>query len=395
LKELLRFFLPSNYHSTVLHPDYPWLSLNIKEWLQNPRQWPAAFRIAWGNHQLAKRYLKALKQGKIPDILQEMQSRIQESWDYLEHLNKNLKNFFREPRGSLLIATSLKQQENLFRYQELLKREGQSLQPLTAQEVQEKYGFLPRGALCFMEKKQDFIFAPDFLNKIVREIQQQGGAIKTNWHLSKMYLETDKQEGGLFEFYERNESGEKIHHYRRFSRAHLSLGPTSYSPPIYDLLSVTGVSMNVLLVGVALKGGPMVCGQTNHLVPLLPPQVINMKDPLSGVIKALPVSFARLSAAGSVSPLNRGCAWYTYDGRQAVHLLHRVRESLPPEIKIQVLSVTGCNRVIGKDGRQIEVHPTLTLNNKKIICPQVTIQIGAGGGGLTQMGAVPKKMKKS
>ncbi len=389
LKELLRNALPRGYHRSVLHPDFEWLSLNLSEWLRNPRQWPAAFRVAWGNYQLSKNYLRALGQGKLPAVLKEMQQRTQASWDYLQTHPELL----RGPRGSLLIAYTERQVQNLLQNQAFLKQEGRELRPITPEEAQKKYGLRPRNALCLMEKSQDFLFAPDFQKKICGAIQKQGGEIKTDWRLVRVYLDTDQQEGGVMEFSESLSPQKEQLHFRKFSRAHLSLGATSYQPRLYDLISVTGVSMNVLILGADFQGGPLVCGGSNHIVPLLPPCFIEMKNPRSGKNKILPVTFARLCAAGSVSPLDRGKAWYHYDGRHAVHLLHRVRETLPPEMSVQVLSVIGCNRVIGKDGHQVELHPTVCLGKKKIRCEQLTIQVGAGGGGLTQMGAIPQKMR--
>jgi hypothetical protein len=393
LTELLRACRPTAYNTRVLDADYPWLSLNFGEWLRSPRQWPAAFRVAWGNHLASRRYAQELREGKVPEVLQRMRQRTQLSWKYLENLNQRLGGLFREPRGSLLIAGSPQQAEGYQRDAAFLKEEGLQLLPLTPEQVREKYGLVPRQAFALMEKTHDFIFETDFLPKITNELLKQGGELKNNWRLLRVYVDTDQDEGGVLEFRETSATGEPIQHYRRFSRAHLSLGPTPFRPWVYDLISVTGVSINALILGAELTGGPLVCGGSNHIVPLLAPQTIEMKDPDSGQTRPVNVTFARISAAGCVSPLDRGNNWYTYDGRHAVHLLHRVRETLPPEMSVKVLSVTGCNRVIGKDGQQMELHPTLVVNGKKRSCPQVTIQIGAGGGGLTQMGAVPGEKK--
>lgn len=394
MKEVLRLFFPTAYETAVLNPDYPWLSMNWLEWLKNPRQWPAAFRVAWGNHHLSTLYAQALKKGEIPEIIHEMRNRTQASWDYLEMINKKFGGLMREPRGSLLIASTPKQVENLKRDRERLKAEGRELLSLTPEQAQEKYGLTPCKAMDLMEKTHDFVFEPDFLKKISEQIQVHGGEIKTKWRLKRVYIDTEKMEGGILEFCELNSKQEKISHYRKFTEAHLSLGPTPFHPRVYDLISVTGVSMNALIIGADFNGGPIVCGGTNHLVPLMSPRLIEIKDPKSGELKTEKVTFARISAAASVSPLDRGKKWYTYDGRHAVHLLHRIRETLPQDLQVKILSVTGCNRVIGKDGRQVEIHPLISVDNKKISCDSVTIQIGAGGGGLTQMGAVPQRLIK-
>jgi hypothetical protein len=388
----LSLFQEAAFESTVLDPDFPWLSLNWREWIKKPQEWPAAFRVAWGNQRLSKHYTQALQNSSLPLLQHELQARVKASGDYLKTLNKKLGKLLREPQGSLLIAATPKQVEALNQMSQALKTEGLELGSLTPEEAETKYGILPRGALALREKKHDFIFEPDFLKKMTQELVRIGGELKTNWRLKTVYIDTTTQKGGILEFYEENAACEKTYHYRRFIQAHLSLGPTLFRPSVYDLISVTGVSMNALLIGADLRGGPLVCGGTNHIVPLLAPKQLTLKDPQTGELKSLPVTFARLSAAASVSPLDRGAAWYTYDGRHAVHLLHRIRETLPKAVEVKILSVLGCNRVIGKDGRQVELHPSLMIANKKISCEAVTIQIGAGGGGLTQMGALPQKL---
>jgi len=390
-KELLRACLPCHYDSQVLDPDYPWLRINFGEWLGNPHQWPAAFRVAWGNQRLAQLYRRARQEGLWPAVLERMRARTQASADYLHSLDKVLGGLLREPRGSLLIAESPQQVRALEDAAAFLKEEGRVLRALTPDQAFEKYGLRPRQALALWEKTHDFIFEADFLKKMTTALQKHGGEIQNAWRLKRIYVDGNPQKGGVLEFCENGATGE-TRHYRRFSQAHLSLGATSFQPQQYDLISVTGISMNALLIGGALRGGPVVCGPSNHLVPLLAPQTLPVPD-RSGQQHSLPVTFVRLSAAGSVSPRDRGQQWYCYDGRQAVHLLHRIRETLPAEMRLVVLSVTGCNRVIGKDGQQVELHPTLYPAGRKKTYSQVTIQIGAGGGGLTQMGFIPATMR--
>lgn len=377
-KEFLRWLKPKNIKQ-ITDPDHPWLSLNITEWLKTPRQWPAGCRVAWGNHQQAKLY-----QQDNTHILEIINKRVHDSERYLQYLNQELGKLIRDVRGSLIIASSPQQLAVLQKMAQ--HTEEQLLIPLTEKEAEHKYGIKPRGALALMEKKHDFIFEYDFLATLIKGIKTQGGQVINYWRLARIFIDTDKKIGGILEFYELTAQGKKKFHYRKFQHAHLSLGATPFIPKVYDLISVTGVTMNALVFGAKLKGGPIVCGGTNHMVPLLPPRTIHLPSQCEGI------SFVRLSAAGCINPLDRGKHWYDYNAHHALHLLHRVQETLPDNVSIRVLSARGCNRVIGKDGYQVELHPNIVVKGKKFTCHAVTIQIGAGGGGLTQMGAIPQQM---
>ncbi|HVY54000.1 MAG TPA: FAD-dependent oxidoreductase [Gammaproteobacteria bacterium] len=385
-RELLRLLRPCPIEN-ITTSSFSWLSLNISEWMKHPKEWLSGFQVAYGSHRLYKKFYRELKKNKVPGILQKMRERAQLSGQYLNELNKFLGgNLIRTPRGSLLIAYSTKEWANLLKKQALLNQEGLALKPLTKEEVQLKYGFLPRHGIGFLEKRHDFIFQPDFYQNLLNEIKKRGGKVITNQRLNKIWVDTNPPHLGIMEFV--NIDDNSIQH-QQFSNAHLSLGATLYKPNLYNLISVTGVSMNALLIGVALKGGAIVCGGTNHIVPLCQPEKILVRRPGSKEVTLEDVTLVRLSAAANVSPLNRGVDWYTYNGQHALHLLHQVKKTLPINTELRVLSAYGCNRVIGKDGHQVEIHPQVKAKGTNIACDNITIQIGAGGGGLTQMGYVP------
>jgi hypothetical protein len=389
VKEMFRSLLNSDDPTSL---DYPWLNLNLGEWLKNPKQWLSALRVAIGNHRLAKKFLAEIKQNKQPEILSIMQQRTRASGNYLEQLNHRLEHkFLRPPRGSLIIAYSIQEWERLKLNQEKLRLEGLVLKEISLSEAKLKYGVDPDNAIGCMEKTHDFIFEPDFLNQILSVIQKNGGEVITHWRLSKIWVDPNYN-GGVLEFFELDEKNQRKFHYRRFNKAHLSLGATRFKPNIYDLVSVTGVSINALLVGKALTGGPIVCGGTNHIVPLCDPKQVKLLNPQTGDTEVQDVTLVRLSAAGCVSPLDRGDRWYDYNSNHALHLLSRAQATLGTDAQLQVLSVHGCNRVIGKDGHQVEIHPVISVNGNKTEFKSITIQIGAGGGGLTQMGFVPSQI---
>jgi len=391
-QEWRRLFQRCRYEVEVLAADYPWLSLNKGDWLRNPGQWLAALRVTWGFHRFGKAYWAALKTGKTTPFIEDTRRRVKDSAAYLHQLEKELGGILRPTEGSLALASSAEAEKALLCLAEALKEEGLALNPLTPEQAQNKYGFTPRQTLSLFEKSHDFIFCADFLSRITDEIQRLEGQVLTSHRLTRLFADSEKNQGGLLEFYSLNDQGKKVFHYQAFTKAHLSLGPTLFRPNLYDLISVTGVSINALLIGPPLRDGPITFGGSARLIPLFPPQKLSFPDPVSGELTLQDLSFVRLSTGASIGPADRGKNWYHYDGRDAVNLLHRAREMLPKEMQLKVLSVIGCNRMIGADGRQIELHPTLKLNKKKVTLNSVTIQIGAGGGGLTQMGAVAKNL---
>lgn len=387
------FINPPRYDSDVLHSDFPWLSLNIGDWLRNPRQWGDGLRVAWGNYQLARQYKKEREEDYFSDpiLMQEMRARTRSTGDYLEDVDQELGGILRKPRGSLIISDHKGSIENDC---ENLKAENRTLLSLTAEEAEKRYGirtigYLTRGPY-YAEKTHDFIFEPQFMKRIIEGITANGGEVHTNWRLTRILASNNAgNKGGILHFSEKREVGE-IHHHQTYSQAHFSLGPTPFDPDPYPLISVTGVSINALVYGARFSGGPIVCGGSNHMVPLAEPQTVTITDPETGIKETKDVTFVRITAAGSVGPRDRGNNWYTYDGHHAIHVLAKVKEVLPPGAQLKVLSVTGCNRLIGQDGRQKEIE--LHDQNKKPI-KNITVQVGAGGGGLTQMGALPQYIK--
>lgn len=362
-QECLRFLNPPRFDRQVLRDNYPWLTLNAADWLRHPLQIPAGLRVAWGNYQLAHRRAKANGSSRYDMLC----ARTQRSAEYMTDLHEQYGHLLRAPRGSLIIAPD---QETWWLLQEDMKCQKEGvLREITPEEAGAKYGFTPRHAAGLMEKTHDFILEPDFYPVLTAAIQSSGGIMPGNWRLTRILT---AGQGGMLEFYEQTETGERKYHYRKFSQAFLSLGSTLYEPWLYDLISVTGVSINALVMNVKMSGGPVVCGgKGNHVAvtPLAAPEQINGQD----------CSFVRIAAGGCIGPLIRdGGRWYTYPGETAVNALHCLRECLPENAQIRVLSVTGCNRVTGRDGRQVDLHPQA----------DITIQIGAAGGGLTQMAAL-------
>lgn len=374
-REVKRFLNPMRYDKGVLRDDYPWLTLNIPEWICHPKEWLSGLRVAFSKQQLTLTYAKSISGHDASDVIQDLKYKTHTSCDFIEAFNRDDGKILREPRGAMFIASDDAVWQTLLKDMALLKQSGRALIPINAQEAKNKYGFAPRNVVGIMEKPHDLILEPQFLDTITQAIKAKGGEVHTNWRLKRIWV-NESGKGGVLEFVDQESSAT---HYRRFRQAHLSLGSTLYEPNPYDLVSVTGVSINALVFGLDLFGGPFVCGGTgNHIAvtPLLPPVTIQDEK----------VSFIRIAVGGCVNPRNRKASrWYTYSGQTAVNALHCIRKALPLDARLKVLSVTGCNRVIGRDGRMVEIHPFIKSGGKNKIVDSITIQIGAGGGGLTQM----------
>lgn len=378
-KHLKQYLKPTRYDKEVLEPNFPWLSLNIADWLLNPSQWFDGLSVALGNYKKAQEYEQCVRSGKTSPVAEEMLRRTKEGEKYLTQLNEYLGGeLFSKEFGSLIVDSTENGSENLKELQTRLEQEGRSLVALDEKSLLNKYGFIPKKPA--MEKTHDRVFTPDFLAKISKKIAENGSSVKNNWVLRKILVNPD-QTGGVLEFSE-NKQGQEIIHHQKFSNAHFSLGITNYSPSTTKLVSVTGVSVNAILYGLKLKA-PVVCGGSNHLVPLREPTQITVRNE-DGSNSKVDITLVRVTAAGAVGPRKRGNNSYTYDGKHAIHLLHRVKETLPEGIHLEPISVIGCNRMFIEDGMSMWKHPTLVNEGNTFECSKVKIHEGAGGGGLTQ-----------
>lgn len=398
-RSLKQFINPPRFDKEVMADDYPWLGLNLTDWVKNPSQWGSGLRVMWGNHQLASQYATEMKSGAEPKIWPMMRDRARNTTDFLEKTDAQLGGIFRQPSGLLISVPDEKFLAHVKEEEKALAREGQQLPSIHPYDAKAKYGFAPSNSLTLREKPTARIFDPRFVQNVSTHIKTHGGEVVDHWHLNRVFVDTEKQTGGVLEFTD-SASGKGSRHYVRFSEALLSLGSTPFKPNPYDLISVSGVSVNALVRGVKLSGGSIIRGTTVHIVPLAEPKTITIKDPETGEEKQEDVSFVRVTAAGVVGPLNRGQSWYDYDGKHAVFLMNQLRKTLPSNSTASILSVVGCNRLIGKDGRQMEVHPTVMVDGKAKVVKTVTVQAGAGGAGLIQSGAIasvssPSAMEES
>lgn len=392
--QTLRLIHPPRYDSDVIKPDFSWLSLNWVEWIYHPQQWLPGFRVVWGNYQKTKIYENEHALGKLSPEIIEMRERTRHCEMWLTALDKYLGGnlFLNREFGSLTIAPTEQDWQDLQKFQKALKEEGRSLVEVNSEQMLNKYGFIPRHVAGSLEKIHDRVFRHDFMLRIANAIKNQGGEVHLDWQLRKILIDPE-QPGGIVEFVEKTEQGEIVHR-RRFIQAHLSLGISDYDPSQADLASVTGVSINAILYGVALRTS-ILCGGSNNMVPLTEPMVLNTTDQDGKSSENNNITFVRLTAAGCVNPRFRGDNSYTYDGQHAVHLLHRVRETLPANARLVPLSVIGCNRMFIENGMSLWKNPEIKINGRKHLIPSIKIQLGAGGGGISQSAAEAHKIAKN
>lgn len=384
------FVNPPRYDQEVLDDHFPWLSLNTEDFIKNPDQLIPSLRVMWSNHKLASQYTLEMKTGQQePAIRSIMKERIHNTSEFLESVDAEMGGIFRKPRGALFITADDKGMARLFHEEKELNKEDRQLNLISPKAAIEKYGFAPYHSFTLREKPHGRIFDPLFLKHVSDHITSQHGEVADHLHLTRVFVDTETNQGGVLEFADYSQPEKVNYHYTKFSRAHFSLGATPFDPNPYNLISVTGVSVNALIYGIKLSGGPITRGSV-HIVPLAEPTTIATTDPMTGSDYKKDVSYVRMTAGGAVGPADRGENSFSYDGRQAVNLLEQVRKTIPLDSTLKVLSVVGCNRVIGADARQIELNPTVKVDGKEVLVESVTLQMGAGGAGLIQSGALSK-----
>lgn len=304
-------------------------------------------------------------------------TRICEKW--LTELDKYIGGIFLPGKGSMILAPRESDIKGLKAFKDILAEEGRELEDVSNEQALRKYGFVPRNSFLQVEKKHDRIFRPDFLDKIEEAISANGNEVHTDWKLVEILADVKNKSGGRAIFLDQKGNKQIVN----FTDATLSLGITDIQPKPYVMSSVTGISMNALLYGIELKG-PVVCGGSNHVVPLGPPKKIMKTDLATGKSNEVIVTPVRATAAASVSPRFRGEHSYDFPGIAAVELVRRLNQALPEGVKLDIVSAFGCNRMFGPEGMSTWLSPKVEIDGKKVSIESIRMQVGAGGGGLTQ-----------
>ncbi len=365
---------------------FSWRSLDWIGWISHPKNWIEGLRIALA-FEKATRKMSA-------EITDEVAARSKANQAFYEKLNQDLSGkLFLAGQGSLIVARTAAEEQDLYQMQNALEKEGRCLRILTSEEVQSRYGFLPEGIL-FAEKTHDRVLNPNFMQILAKRIESRGG-VAAKGVVTHLYSDSKSKEGVIRYTMP---SGEE--RYVRFSKLILSLGNQRFidnsQRPLFDIVAARGVS--ALGIAYLPEGASLppviVCGGTNHVTVLADPLSIKGEDG-----KVYTAYLVRMTAAACITPNVHEENAAHYDGTAANGLIAAVRNTLG--CKVEVFTVYGCNRQVSQYGQTHWLAPLMKENpfssdaffaphgrdldaGSSLPSSPIAIQMGAGGGGLTQ-----------
>lgn len=379
---------------------FSWRSLDWVGWIKHPSLCPEGIRVAVA-FQRAIRATSGTKEREA--LLQEVAQRCRANQEFYEQLNQDLdKKLLLPGRGSIIVARTSEEKQSLENMKEGLKKEKRDLIFLSKEEMQSRYGFVPPEAIAFAEKTHDAFLSPNFMELIAARIQTLGGKA-INGTLKTIYVDNPDQ-AGIIKY--KTCDGKK--NYVPFSHLVLSLGNQRIigkdNKPIFDVVAARGVS--ALALAYVPKGSELppsiVCGDTNHVTKLSEPVSIQGQDG-----NFYDSYLLRMTAGACITPNTSEKDSGDYDATAATGLIAAVRKTL--DCEIEVLTVYGCNRQVSEHGQshwisaplkdqstfpfylQPRGHSQDQGTHRFSYSQAIAIQMGAGGGGLTQGPAQPPK----
>ncbi len=364
--QIIRACIGHSYYSAIKRTGLsPWRSLDWIGWLRHPKAWLTGFRVAL-RFQLATMQNLSHRQKIIDSVAQQCR----ENEKFFEELNKEMGRELLMPgHGSIIVARNMDEVTDLHTMQNNLKKERRTLVFLSTQEMLQRYGYTPNG-LLFAEKTHDRILSPNFMKLSKAYIERNSGTV-INGTLVSIYVD-GQNNSGIAEYYLAD--GQKK--FLTFSSATLSLGNQMITDinnkSLFDIVSARGVSA---LAYVYLPKGyqlppAIVCGGTNHVTKLSKnPVPISDNDG-----KSYDLYLVRMTAGACITPTVSEKDAANYDGTTALGLITAVCKTLGDQCKVEPISVYGCNRQMNQYGQTRWINPY----------PGVSIQYGAGGGGLTR-----------
>jgi len=368
--------------------EFSWRSLDWVGWLKHPKQWPEGMRVAVAFQRRIFSQEKEIQ-------LQEVAKRCKANEKFYEKLNQELNGELLLPGdGAIIIARTVEEKKALYEMKIGLEKEGRSLKILSKEEMKKLYGFVPPG-IEYAKKPHDRVLSPHFMELVAERIKKLGGSV-INGTLTTIYVD-NPEEGGIVKY--KTPNGTK--HFVPFSHLVLSLGNQRIvgqdNKPLFDIVSARGVS--ALAIAYVPEGcelpSVIVCGGTNNATKLSGPIIIQEKDG-----KTYNGYLLRMTAGACITPNTSDKDSANYDGTAATGLIAAVQKSL--DCKIEVLTVYGCNRQVSEHGQSHWISPPVKdqLAPWHILTPRghhqdkgtyrpshtrgIVIQMGAGGGGLTQ-----------
>lgn len=243
----------------------------------------------------------------------------------------------------------------------------------------------------FGEKTHDKYLNPNFMQLLAERLREKRCEV-VNGVISRVFTDSP-EEGGILEYTVNGGNGERV--YVPFKKLVLSLGAQRVldgaSDPMLDIVAARGVSMLAFayLPEDQILPPGTVCGATNHVTSLagpVPTEIV--KDG-----KRMNAYLVKLTCSACITPSVLDETGSNYDAVAATGLLAAARNVMGCDF--EVLTVWGCNRQVCRwgQGHWFEVQPA---PNGKIVALKdmgthkpdratgILVQLGAGGGGLTQ-----------
>ncbi len=375
---------------------FSWRSLDWVGWIRHPSHWLEGIRVGIAFQRAVS---ATLGKKEREALMEECSQRCKANQKFYEQLNVDLENKLLLPgSGSVIVARTEGEKQALIDMKEGLKKEGRTLTLLSSGEFESRYGFVPPEGIAFGEKTHDAVLSPDFMELLANRIETLGGKV-INGTLQTIYT-CCPNEGGVVEY--QTFDGKK--HYVPFSNLVLSLGNQRIlgadDKPIFDVVTARGVSALAIAYVPKGRGLPpvLVCGGTNHATKLSEPITVQKDDGNSYDAYLL-----RMTGAACITPNVSEKDSANYDGTAAVGLISAVRKTL--DCEVEVITVYGCNRQVSEYGQSHWISPPigdqptssflaprghyLDQGTHRLDSRTIKVQMGAGGGGLTQGPAQP------
>ncbi len=346
--------------------EFPWRTLDTWSFAQRPGQWLPAFKVAIGSQLRAMRMQDPDRRQKEREEV-SAQCRFNEA--FYAHLNERLDGQLLLPgTGSIIVARTQGEVDDLRVQQENLVKEGRSLNFLTRDDIIKRFGF-PLEGIAFAEKPHDRILSPNHRPLLTGLITQKEGNKVIDATLKVIYCD-GKEPGGVAEY----QTPDGKTHYLAFSKSTLSLGDQMIrgfnNESLFDSVGATGVSSLSLLYTPPHYNVPdeTVCGATNHA------SKISKNIPVIYQGKPMQVCLMRETGGACITPGDRGMDGTDYDCTIATGNLSAMHNTFGKACVFKPVLVKGCNRQVSKNGQTAWLQPY----------PGIHIQYCAGGGGLTR-----------
>lgn len=394
IKQIFRALKYESLSSAEKTGHFSWRSLDLLSWITHPSKWATGVRVALAFQKATQKMSDPKEYTK---IMLEVAKRSESNRKFYEALNRDMGGTLLLPgTGSIIVARTKEEEQGLFQMKTDLKNEGKILKILSRDEMVHRYNFIPQDGRTFGEKTHDKVLVPTFMKLVAERIRGLGGCT-FNGVLTTIYTD-NPDEGGIVKV-RSSESGKDW--YLPFSLLVLSLGGQQIldrdNKPLFDVVVARGVSALALAYFPKSQSLPpvLVCGGTNHATVLSGPVEIEDKDG-----KNYNGYLLRMTAGACITPINSN----EYDGVAATGLIAAVRRNLGCEVEI--LSVRGCNRQVSQYGQTHWISPKSSPQkngfsfkprgdgldqgtHRPLKSKGILIQMGAGGGGLTQAPSQP------